>query len=309
MRLPSSSVAALACGAVFLLSACSEGTSTPAAVGAASNLTHGAIPADLAPAQRLAVSTFQSVVVLNSSYDVVQTITNGVKAATGDYYDAKGNLYVADTAGPNVTEYNTKGTLTFTYSTGLSDPSGVTVDHRGNVYVSDWNDDEAGVIVEYAQGSNTPLVSCSTGYANADMVVDNKGDVFLSADVPNGSKGGEILEYKGGLSGCNATTLSVALHNVVGLLLDKHGNLVACEPAVGVAIIPPPYTAIGKTITGLSDPLRASFNKKQNVIYIANNAYGDPTVAVDKYPSGSNIATLGASNGITYAAEGAAAYR
>ncbi|HEY2477006.1 MAG TPA: hypothetical protein VGI19_19655, partial [Candidatus Cybelea sp.] len=168
MRFSSVAVLALASGAALLLPACSGGGPTAPVGATASGFArvarwnvsgNGAIPAALKPPQRLAVTNFSNpgyfdgVVVLNRRYKQIQSITSGAAFPSGAHYDSKGNLYIANLAGPNVTEYNKKGTLTFTYSSGLGDPGGVTVDHHGNVYVSDWGDDKASVVVEYPQGS------------------------------------------------------------------------------------------------------------------------------------------------------------
>jgi hypothetical protein len=313
----------LACGAL-ILAACSGGTSTPLP-GSAPNFSYtrtiggGAIPAALKPPQRLAVtnysgpSGFQGVTVLNRSYQEIQTITDGMNAPAGDYYDSKANLYVANPIGPNVTEYDKHGTLTFTYSSGLVDPSSPTVDRNGNVYVADWNVDNASVVVEYAQGNNTPLFSCQTGLANTGVAVDKEGDVFVAGDTPGkGSNAGFIVEFKHGLSGCAATTLGARLGNAEGLVIDKHGNLVAPDETNGgvVDIIPPPYTTVGSTIKdGIDLPFAVALNKQQTLLYVVNYVGGYlQDVVVDTYPSGTNVATLGESDGIT-AARGVAAYR
>jgi hypothetical protein len=318
-----STTVASASAVAFLLSACSGATPTTPAGTAVSNIASPAhfdagktsdLARGLKPPQRLAVTNFfnpgyfDGVVVLNRSYKVIQTITDGMSNPNGAYYDSDGNLYVANSAGPNVTEYNKKGTLTFTYSTGLGDPGGVTVDH-GNVYVSDWGDDKASVVVEYAQGSNRPLVSCSTGFANAAVATDRKGNVFVSVDVPNGSNGGYILEYKHGLSGCQPITLGVGLRIAGSLLIDKHDDIVVSDRYAGVDIIPPPYKKIRSTITGFNQATALALNKEQNLLYVVNffNSPSANEVVVDKYPSGTNVTTLGPSDGIPYA-EGVAVY-
>jgi len=121
----------------------------------------------------LAVSDFGTgaVEVLNGKYALTSTITTGLAGPDGDFYDGKGNLYVANDAGPNVTEYNKAESETFTYSSGLIDPVGVSVDSHGNVYAADYGDGGASVVVEYPQGSNTPTASCSDGLANEGVSV------------------------------------------------------------------------------------------------------------------------------------------
>jgi hypothetical protein len=323
MRFSAIPALALACSAVFLLPACSGGTATtPAAATMSSdvpsNYGDAVRPSNLArraAAERLAVTNFsdpqyfEGTVVLNRSYKIKQTIIEGASAPSGAHYDSNGNLYVVNSAGPNVDEYNKNGALKFTYSTGLGDPGSVTVDGSGNVYVADWGDDKASVVVEYPQGSNTPLVSCSTGFANAGVAIDSKGHVFVSVDTPQkGSNAGFILEFKHGLSGCKATTLSVNLFLAGKVVIDKHDNLVVCD-VEAVDIIAPPYTKISSEITaGFNDPHDVALNKRQTLLYVVNLDPSAPdVVAVDTYPGGKNVTTLGPSDGIP-SANGVAVY-
>jgi hypothetical protein len=312
MRISSTSGRALGCATLFALSACTASTSQPP-VNTASSFARNLAPPGkaLTPPRRLAAALFNSVVVLDSSYNVIQTITDGIKASDGVAFDPKENLYVSNSAGPTVTEYNKNGTLEFTYSADLIDPQTVAVDDSGNVYVPATDDGKASVVVEYPQGSNTPVASCRTGLSNTGVAIDSKGDVFVGGIVPGeGSSVGEILEYAGGLSGCNGTALDLSLEYINGLLFDKHDNLIVSDTTNSdIHIVPPPYKKIRTTLTGFDNPRAVALNEAQNLIYVVNDAYNDPAVIVDEYPSGKNVTTLGESNGITYAILGVAAYR
>jgi hypothetical protein len=248
------------------------------------------------PPKLLAVSDFGTgdVEVLNKSYQLTTTISTDLNGPEGEFYDSKGNLYVANYGGIDVTEYNKSDNETFTYSSGLTDPIGVSVDKKGNVYVADFGDGKASVVVEYPQGSNTPTASCSTGISNEDVTIDEGGTVFVTGQNPN-TDVGNIIEYKGGLSGCSATTLGVTLRFAGGLQVDKHNNLVACDQSAGADIIKPPYSSISSTIT--SACFRDALNKNQTLIFIAQAA--DDDVLVDDYPSGTNVSTLGSANGLS----------
>ena len=245
----------------------------------------------------LAVSDFGTgaVEVLNAKYHLIETITSGLNGADGDYYDGKGNLYVANYAGINITEYNKTDSLIYTYSSGLSDPVGVTTDSHGNVFVADFGSFNPSVVVEYPQGSNTPSGSCNTGLANEGVAVDKNGDVFVSGDNTT-TGGGNIVEYKNGLSGCSPTTLGVAISNAGGLILDKHNNLVACDQLAGVDIIPPPYNSISSSIPE-NDAFHIALNATQKLLFIAQP--NDSDVLVAKYPSGTTVTTLGSANGLS----------
>jgi hypothetical protein len=247
----------------------------------------------------LAVSDFGTgaVEVLNAKYHLARTITNGLNGPDGDWYDTPGNLYVANYAGINVTEYTHTGSSpSHTYSASLIDPVGVTTDSHGNVYVADYGDGGASVVVEYPHGSNTPSNVCSTGLAGEGVAVDAAGDVFLSGNNPNTGVG-NILEYSGGLSGCHSTTLGVTLGFAGGMVIQHNGTLAAIDQFAGVDIIPSPYTSISSTIGGFSDPFHNALNKAQNVMFVAD--VGNANVQVLTYPAGHVTKTLGAGNGLS----------
>lgn len=252
-------------------------------------------PRGAKPPKELAVASWgyvRAVEILNSAYRHVATIGKGINGPTGAFYDAKGNLYVANVYGHNVTEYNTKKKLTFTYSAQLSGPTDVTVDVSGNVYVADWQTDG---VVEYPQGSNSPIFSCGTGLSNEGIAVDEAtGDVFVSATP---GAGGALLEYKGGLSGCHATTLGVTLNDPPsGLQIDKKRDLVTDDSGAGIIeIIAPPYTSVTSTIAA-QDASSPALTKSNRLIFVVDAGYG--VIYVDDYPSGRYVTTLNASYGI-----------
>jgi DNA-binding beta-propeller fold protein YncE len=156
---------------------------------------------------------------------------------------------------------------------------------------------------EYAQLSNYAIASCSTGLHNEGIAIDKNGDVFVSATDFNSSfTTAHIIEYKGGLSGCNGTTLGVALIYAGGLQIDKSGNLVAVDQSVGsvaaVDIIPPPYNSISYQILQNQNCGGAgiALNPRQNKLFVANPGC---TVSIFTYPGGRLVRTLGPSYGFT----------
>jgi len=237
-----------------------------------------------------------SVELLNSTYGLSGTITNGMNGPDGDWYDSNGNLFVANYAGVTLQEYAPgSSTPMFTYSSGLDDPIDVTTDTLGNVYAADYGfGGNAGFVAEYAQGSNVVSNQCFPGGAAEGVAVDATGDVFVSY---NAGSYGKIVEYVGGLAGCSGTVLPVTLGYAGGLRIDQNGNLVACDQFVGVDIIPAPYSYVLSTIPGASDSFHVALNDAQNLLFIADPGQG--VVIVDNYPSGSSVTTLNGNNGLS----------
>jgi DNA-binding beta-propeller fold protein YncE len=242
------------------------------------------------------------VLLFNKSYSQTGTISNGIDGPDGNWIDSKGNQYVAQFGALNVVEYTKTGAQKnsapkYTYSSGLTDPVGVTTDTSGNVYVADYGDGSASVVVEFPQGKNTASNSCSTGLANEGIVVDSSGNVFASGNNPNTGEG-NLIEFKGGLKGCKATTLGVTFTFAGGLQMDKKGNLAACDQDVGLDIIPSPYNSVKSTITGPIDTFHDALTKNNKMVFIADPSSGE--VFGYTYPKGKLTETLGSSQGIEY---------
>jgi hypothetical protein len=249
--------------------------------------------------KELAVSDLGTggVEILNKGGKETGKIASGLSGPDGDWYDTKGNLYVADYKSVDIQEYAPATTKpTFTYSAGLIDPVGVTTNKKSSVFVADYDDGgSSGTVTEYAQKSNTIANQCLVGGAAEGVAVDKKGDVFVSY---NGSIGGAVAEFKGGLKGCTETILGVSLKYAGGLILDKKSDLVVCDQSPPVIdIIKPPYSSVSSTITGFTDPFHVALNKTNTLVFVADPSAAD--VVVDKYPTGSSYTTLGSSNGLS----------
>lgn len=247
-------------------------------------------------------------IIANQGWTNVGRVTNGLNGPDGDWVDRKGNLYVANYSGGDVTEYAPSATSpTFTYSRGLIDPINVSVDGRGNVYVSDFGFGRAGVVNVYPQGSNVVKAWCAVpgdvGGAEG-VAIDTKGDVFVAYN-DSGSGPGQIAEYVGGLKGCNSTILPVSLTFAGGIAIDASGNLIVCDqgsPSVPATIdvIAPPYTSItGHFGTTWRDPVHIALRQSGYILMVAD--VGSGIVSVRRYPSGAVITTLGSAQGIVQA--------
>ena len=246
----------------------------------------------------------------NKRWNQVGTIDSTAMACPdGDWIDKKGNLYVADwdcggSNTPGVYEFKPgASTPSFVYTAGLNDPINVETDNHGNVYVMDFG---GGYLDEYKQGSNTVLHQCSppSGYGLVESAaIDSNGNVFMVSVDNQAPWTAYLYEYAGGLKGCPATQLATFPFFPGGLVLDKNANIILVDQVDGVVdILPPPYTAIGSQISVPSgEPFMATINKKNDQIYVtgyATDSGGSGAVYIDAYPSGSNLATLGASDGI-----------
>jgi hypothetical protein len=232
------------------------------------------------------------VVLRNTTYKNVSTITKGLVSPNGDFVDATGKLYVADYDGIDIQEYEPgRKSPSFTYKNGMIDPVDVSVDSHGNVYEADYD----GLYVnEYAQRSNTVLNSCSPGGGVEGVAEDANGDVFVAYNQ-NASGSGKIAEYKSGLDGCHEKVLKVSLAFAGGMVLDAQGNLiVADQNAPAVDVIAPPYSRIKRKLgSGYLGPFHVTLDKANKLAFVSD--YYD--VFVVDYPSGSLAATLGSGLG------------
>lgn len=257
------------------------------------------------------------VVMQNKTWNQVGTINPSAMACPdADWTDKKVNLYVADwdcggsSNTPGVYEFKPgASTPSFVYTAGLTDPVSVETDKHGNVYVADYY---GGYLDEYQQGSNTVLYQCAppSGYGLvASAAIDSKGNVFMVSMNDQAPWTAYLYEYAGGLNGCNVTQLATFPFFPGELVLDKNANLLLADQIDGVVdVLPPPYTAIGSQISVPSNPFSVTVNRKNNRVYITGYSTpsgGTDAVYVDAYPSGSNIATLTASNGISSEPSGA----
>jgi hypothetical protein len=272
-------------------------------------------PKELAVSEWSASPYVAAVTILNNVFKPVGTITTGLTCPRGDWIDAHGTLYVADSCAPGagaVQEYPTGKTApSFSYtgtlkgvSPCLGDTVNVTTNSTDHVFAADDNSNSpCGLylnVFEFPQSTNTPNAYCGPKhpYALAEGVaIDSMGDVFVSFNNVS-SSAGYIDEYVGRLKGCPATQLGVGFLRVGGLQVDKHNNLVVADSGAGtVDIIAPPYSSITSAIPGFSTPTNVALNKKQTELFVAN--YGAGVVDVLAYPSGAPITVLGASRGVT----------
>jgi DNA-binding beta-propeller fold protein YncE len=238
------------------------------------------------------------IVLKNKSYVSAGEITNGLNGADGLWVDKKGNLYVANYNGVNVTEYRRDSFApSCTYSGGLSDPVDVTTDDAGNVYVVDAGvySTYAGYIYEYPQCRNSVSKIYDVAGDPEGAAVDAQGDLFVSYLV---ASSGFFEEFKRG--SYVGTSLGATVGFAGGLILDSRGDLIADDQDGSIDIIAPPYDRAAVLVGGLSQPFHDALNKKENRLFSTDFASG--TVSVFEYPSGQLVTTLGKGNDIYDAA-------
>jgi DNA-binding beta-propeller fold protein YncE len=235
----------------------------------------------------------------NGSWKKLGGITGGIGDIDLNWVDSKGNFYFAQFSPGDIVEYPLGASApSFTYDSKMEFPVDVATDRAGNVYEVD---EQTSSVNEYAQHSNTISVSCGNGGALfLSEAIDSSGDVFVGVEI--GARG-RIVEYVGGLNGCHATQLGVALNFPGGMALDKKGDIVICDQGNNsVDIIPPPYSSVSGTLgSGYSMPVSVRLNRRNDEAYVVNE--GPPNaVFVLRYPTGSLIKKLSSKNGISGAA-------
>lgn len=303
---------AVACASVALLAGCtaSQGPSsllTPGDARPLATQSPSSTREDLRPKYRGVSGLYVSDtggygirpridILRNGSYADAGMLKKKIVMPAGNFIDELGNFYVADLGAADIKEYAPHAELpAFTYNAGMKAPVDVTVDRNGNVYEADspLGEGGAGSVREYPQRTNIPIHTCATGgdaTSGADGVaVDREGDVFVVT-------GPKILEYKHGLSGCDATPLGVTLYSGDGIALDKNENLIVTDAAGSLDIIDPPYTHITRQLDfspGL--PIEVRINKSNTLLFLVTQSppgiFGGNILVLD-YPSGTLVESL-----------------
>ncbi len=234
----------------------------------------------------------------NAYHGLVGTITAGVNGSDGLWADKKGNLYVANSGNASVTEYKKgRGTPICTYSSGVADPIAVSGDDAGNVYVVDFNfANRPGHVDRFAQCMNSIVKQYDVEGSPEGVALDAKGDIFVSYQGPSA---GNFLEFKRGAK--TPTFLAATVVSAGGLIIDKNGVLIADDQAGAIDLIAPPYAQTRLFASGVHDPLHASLNKSETLLFNANVGLGltyPGTVTIYSYSSKILLETITQADGI-----------
>lgn len=269
------------------------------APGLTGNSDHGWQKADIDPsaysgARDLYVADLHSnsiKILKNKSYAELGQITNGIADPQSVFLDRRGNLYVANLEAGNVTEYAPNGTTPlFTYNDQLSGPTRVTADAHDNVFVADQSDNN---ILQYFQQSNTVAAACSQSGFILGIAVDSSNDVFVS------TSSGQLIEYPGGLAGCNATVLGVNIPGAAfGMTVDKQSDLVVCNTSGGtVDVIAPPYSSVTRAFgSNLVEPFNVTLSRDNKLAFVVD---WEKDVQIYNFATGALVQTLGTPYGLT----------
>jgi hypothetical protein len=303
--------------AVTILAASLLGRHDVMAAGAYSPATRPASfssqPGESAPETIVFVSSPLGLVAeLKGRNFVVSDYLTGLASPAGEWTDSNGNFYVADPGSGSVREYALNSSSpTMTYWKGVRDPVAVTTDKSDNVYVVDFNygDDNApSVVVEYPQGSNTPIRICKTFGAATGAVVDSLNNLWVVWDnhIHRSSENGyaKIEEFKPGERDGKNTGFKIPaniLGHTAGVIADGGGNmLIADQDENKIWVVPAPYNGDGSGFLNVSVPMNPyglALTYDQKELFITSPVQvGFGFVTIVDYPSGTVKAYLDSSD-------------
>lgn len=227
-----------------------------------------------------------------SSPAPIGEITDGIDAPLGNFVDAKGTLYVANSANNTVTEYP-KGSTTpsVTLSNGINFPISVAADSKGDVAVGEF---AQGEILEFPPGASSSSVTISTLTRPEALAFDRSRHLYAAWNNSSGSLVGEVSKCEPLQSVC--ISLGITEGESGGLAIDKQGNVILGDQTNHVInVYAPGQTSPTRTIstTGRA-PYKFELDKPETTLYVADIANG--VVAMYNYTSGTQIGTI--SNGL-----------
>jgi DNA-binding beta-propeller fold protein YncE len=222
-------------------------------------------------------------------------ITDGIAGPLGNFVDAKGTLYVANSSNNTVTEYPAGATSpSVTLSSGINHPISVAADANGDVAVGEFSQNE---ILEFPAGGSAPTVTITLLTLPEALTFDKRGRLYAAWNV----SGSQLI---GHVSRCERMQAVCVDRGIIegesgGLALDTERNLILGDQTNAVInIYGPKQTSPARTIstTGHS-PYKFELNQREHKLYVADIKTG--TVIVYNYQTGAQIGTI--SQGLTSA--------
>jgi hypothetical protein len=161
-----------------------------------------------------------------------KVITKGIDVPGFCAIDGKGNLWVTNISGVNVTEYEQGSTKPHTVITkGMVYPVGIAVDHQGNTYVSNRLSQDSGNVEVYPPGGKLPTRTITNGVSSpVGITVDASGVLYVTNINEN-----TVEEYWSGKSQ-PYQAITTAMDQPCAVTVNKDGYLYVTNYANNVVV-------------------------------------------------------------------------
>jgi hypothetical protein len=228
------------------------------------------------------------------------TVSSGLKQPYGIQFDAKGDLWVADSKGGtgtgSVLEYASPYTALpkLTITTDMNGPIFLAFNKSGDLFVGNCGGScvgsGAGNVLEFAPPyTGTPTI-ITTGTDGPDGVaVDGSGNLFVS-----NYGGGNVTEYAAPYTGSPTATISTLPERPYQITLDATGDLFVGSTG-GVLEFAPPYTGSPTTINGGNESFGVAVDSS-NQLFTSTAIAGKGVLEFAPPYTGTPVATI--SNGL-----------
>ncbi len=213
------------------------------------------------------------------------TITTGIGQPLGNCVDAKGTLYVANSAFNTVTAYPRGKTVpSKTFSAGLAAPSGCTVGANGTLYVAEFSRD---TVVEFAAGGKKPARTLSINKPEG-VALDGGGSLYVSYITPGGN--GAVEQYAP--ASTSGKDLGILAGYAGDVKIGKAGDIVLEDQTAGAVDFfklgqTAPY---GEISMHPDDPYKMALDPSGKLLYIAT--FGDVVGIYSAQPGGSEVGAI-----------------
>jgi hypothetical protein len=220
-------------------------------------------------------------------YSLIGQITDGIDWPSGLAIDAKGNLYVSNFMGGQVTVYppgETSPSLTLNVP---DSPAGVAVGSNGYVYVAEAY---AGGIDVYPPGATSPsrrLANQSLGSAQG-VAVTASSDVYVAGNAFYYSGPPLVVKFANATGSGKVLGLTGLVGELAGVIVDDHYLIVSDYGGPGVLIYPFGQKSPSSTIS-VAYPSGIAITKAEHKIYVAQT---QGQVGVYEYPSGTFVTNI-----------------
>ena len=189
----------------------------------------------------------------------------GVNAPRALAFDARGDLFVANSQGTTVSEFAPGSTTPTATLTGLNSPTALAFDARGDLFVANA---AFGTVSEFAPGSTTPTATLTGLDSPAALAFDAHDNLFVASSGDN-----TVREFAPGSTTPTATL--TGLDFPTALAFDASGDLFVANGDLGsntVSEFAPGSTTPTATLKGLNGPRALAFGASGN-LFVANSDF------------------------------------